>query len=135
MPLKVSFFRLDDATTLESGTLLVTGGTAALTVFSLVTGTILAASFGGSGGWLDSVLAVPAETSGWFEVALRGSCALLSGRAICEDIMAGSTGAPGTVGWPVGARLAGGVYLFCWLGCNGGYSAPFRRTPLYLPNY
>jgi len=34
-----------------------------------------------------------------------------SGRASCEDIIAGSTGAPGTVGWLVGGRRAGGVYL------------------------
>jgi len=48
----------------------------------------------------------------------------------CADMMAGSTGAPLTVAWPVGARRAGGVYLFsrlprdCWASC--------RRTPLYL---
>lgn len=31
-----------------------------------------------------------------------------------EEMMAGSTGAPGTVGWPVGGRFAGGVYLLGW---------------------
>ena len=45
--------------------------------------------------------------------------------------MAGSTGAPGTVGCPVGARRAGGVYL---LGPDdkAGKSWGPRRTPLYL---
>lgn len=28
--------------------------------------------------------------------------------AICEEIIAGSTGAPATVGFPLGGRLAGG---------------------------
>ena len=46
--------------------------------------------------------------------------------------MAESTGAPGTVGLPVGRRRAGGMYLFGWLDCSGGYSIPWRRTPLYL---
>jgi hypothetical protein len=52
-----------------------------------------------------------------------------SGRASCEEMIAGSTGAPGTVGWPVGARRAGGVYLFAWPLERGGKS---RLTPLYL---
>jgi hypothetical protein len=51
------------------------------------------------------------------------------GRASCEEMMAGSTGAPGTVGCPVGGRLAGGVYLLAPPLPNGGKS---RRTPLYL---
>lgn len=62
---------------------------------------------------------------GWLD-CLDGT----SGRAIWALMIAGSTGAPGTVGWLVGARLAGGVYL---LGCpdwRGGKSS--RRTPLYL---
>jgi hypothetical protein len=37
-----------------------------------------------------------------------------SGRAKEDAMMAGSTGAPGTVGWPVGGRRAGGVYLLGW---------------------
>jgi hypothetical protein len=53
----------------------------------------------------------------------------LSGRASCEDIIAGSTGAPGTVVCPVGARRAGGVYLL--FEERGGNSC-CRRTPLYL---
>lgn len=36
---------------------------------------------------------------------------LPSGFAIVAEMIAGSTGAPGTVGVPVGARLAGAVYL------------------------
>ncbi len=30
-------------------------------------------------------------------------------------MIAGSTGAPATVGLPVGGRRAGGMYLFAWL--------------------
>ena len=47
-----------------------------------------------------------------------------------DDIMAGSTGAPLTVAEPVGARRAGGVYLFSRLPGRGGKSC--RLTPLYL---
>jgi hypothetical protein len=54
----------------------------------------------------------------------------LSGRASDEDMMAGSKGAPLTVGCPVGARLAGGVYLLV-VEPRGGKSC-WRRTPLYL---
>jgi len=57
-------------------------------------------------------------------VAFCSSCKPASGRAICEEIMAGSTGAPATVGLPVGRRRAGGMYLFGWLDCRGGYSFP-----------
>ena len=48
----------------------------------------------------------------------------------CSDIMAGSTGAPLTVGCPVGARRAGGVYLLLEE-VSGGKSCCLR-TPLYL---
>jgi hypothetical protein len=67
-----------------------------------------------------------------FSGGLVPRCANLaaeSGRASCEEMIAGSTGAPGTVGWPVGARRAGGVYLFAWPLGRGGKS---RLTPLYL---
>ena len=47
-----------------------------------------------------------------------------------EDMMAGSTGAPGTVACPVGARMAGGVYLFAPPAVSGLISP--RWTPLYL---
>jgi hypothetical protein len=57
------------------------------------------------------------------------SVAGLSGRASCEDMIAGSTGAPLTVACPVGARRAGGVYLLPE-GARGGKSC--LRTPLYL---
>jgi hypothetical protein len=57
------------------------------------------------------------------------SAAGLSGRASCEDMIAGSTGAPLTVAWPVGARRAGGVYLLLEA-VRGGKSC--LRTPLYL---
>ncbi len=66
-------------------------------------------------------------------VGLGRSAAGLSGRASCEDMIAGSTGAPLTVACPVGARLAGGVYLLLLLfeEPSGGKSC-WRRTPLYL---
>ena len=48
----------------------------------------------------------------------------------CDEMIAGSTGAPFTVDAPVGARLAGGVYLFSRLLGKGGKSC--RLTPLYL---
>lgn len=49
---------------------------------------------------------------------------------IWEEMMAGSTGAPFTVAWPVGARLAGGVYRFSFPEVSDANSP--RRTPLYL---
>jgi hypothetical protein len=61
--------------------------------------------------------------------ALFFSAAGFSGRASCEDIIAGSTGAPLTVDCPVGARRAGGVYLLLE-DVRGGKSC--LRTPLYL---
>ncbi len=63
-------------------------------------------------------------------VVLVRSAAGFSGRASCEDMMAGSTGAPLTVACPVGGRLAGGVYLL-FEELRGGNSC-CRRTPLYL---
>ena len=65
------------------------------------------------------------ETSSLFEAFLA------SGRASEADMMAGSTGAPATVGWLVGGRRAGGVYLFgCPVGSGG--KLVLRLTPLYL---
>lgn len=61
---------------------------------------------------------------------LAFSAAGLSGRASCDDIMAGSTGAPLTVVCPVGGLLAGGVYLL-FEEDSGGKSCCLR-TPLYL---
>jgi hypothetical protein len=64
-------------------------------------------------------------------VNLVFSAAGLSGRTNCDDMMAGSTGAPLTVDCPVGARLAGGVYLLLLLeDVRGGKSC--LQTPLYL---
>lgn len=62
-------------------------------------------------------------------IALLFSTAGLSGRASCEDMIAGSTGAPMTVVCPVGGRRAGGVYLLLE-DESGGKSC--LRTPLYL---
>ena len=60
------------------------------------------------------------------------SVTALSGRANCEEMMAGSTGAPLTVDCPVGARRAGGVYLLpLFEEVRGGKSCGLR-TPLYL---
>lgn len=82
---------------------------------------------------LDSVAAVGVTASG-LEAFCAGdvffSAIGLSGRASCEDMMAGSTGAPGTVDCPVGARRAGGVYLL-FEEERGGKSC-CRRTPEYL---
>ncbi len=58
------------------------------------------------------------------------SAAGLSGRASCADMIAGSTGAPLTVGCPVGGLLAGGVYLLLDV-VRGGKSCCLL-TPLYL---
>lgn len=61
---------------------------------------------------LDSFVVGGVATSGFD--AWAGTtvfAAEVSGRASCADMIAGSTGAPLTVAWPVGARRAGGVYL------------------------
>jgi hypothetical protein len=85
---------------------------------------------------LDSVVVGGVATSGFDALAatvgLGRSAAGLSGRASCEDMMAGSTGAPLTVACPVGARLAGGVYLLLLFEEPRGGKSCWRRTPLYL---
>jgi hypothetical protein len=82
---------------------------------------------------LESVVVGGVATSGFdgltVGVVLLFSAAGLSGRANCDNIIAGSTGAPLTVDWPVGARRAGGVYLLLD-DVRGGKSC--LRTPLYL---
>ena len=50
-------------------------------------------------------------------------CCKVSGRTSWEAMMAGSCGAPGTVGCPVGARRAGGVYLFELAAARAGAAA------------
>jgi hypothetical protein len=52
------------------------------------------------------------------------------GARICEEMMAGSMGAPLTLDCAVGALLAGGVYLISRPEGRDGKS--WRRTPLYL---
>ena len=69
---------------------------------------------------LSFVVNAPNSFSPLFAVAFRRSWEPASGRAIWEEIIAGSTGAPGTVGLPVGRRRAGGMYLLGWLDCRGG---------------
>jgi len=85
---------------------------------------------------LDSVVGGGVATSG-LDAFCAGagffSALGLSGRASCEDMIAGSTGAPETVDCPVGARRAGGVYLL-FDDERGGKSC-CRRTPLYLRMY
>lgn len=49
---------------------------------------------------------------------------------LVDDMIAGSKGAPATVGFDVTGLLAGGVYLFDCPADNGGKSC--LRTPLYL---
>lgn len=97
---------------------------------------VVATAFGsGVAVKLDSVVVGGVETSGFAGLLGAGtafgfSVAGLSGRASCEEMMAGSTGAPVTVDCPVGARLAGGVYLLLDE-VKGGKSCCLR-TPLYL---
>lgn len=75
---------------------------------------------------LDSVVVGGVANSGFDALAATAgfgrSAAGLSGRASCEAMMAGSTGAPLTVACPVGARLAGGVYLLLFTEPRGGNS-------------
>lgn len=74
---------------------------------------------------LDSVVGGGVAASGFAGLGTTGAvfgfspAAGFSGRASCEDMIAGSTGAPLTVNCPVGALLAGGVYLLFDEG-NGG---------------
>lgn len=98
----------------------------------------MAAGFGSAFGSgvateLDSVVVGGVAVSALGDFAagegLLFSAAGLSGRANCAEMMAGSTGAPLTVAWPVGARRAGGVYLLL-VAARGGKSC--LRTPLYL---
>lgn len=75
---------------------------------------------------LDSVVVGGVAPSGFDALAAKAgfgrSAVGLSGRASCEAMMAGSTGAPLTVACPVGARLAGGVYLLLFTEPRGGNS-------------
>lgn len=97
---------------------------------------MVATAFGsGVAAKLDSVVVGGVETSALAAfgagVTFAFSAAGLSGRASCDEMMAGSTGAPLTVDCPAGARLAGGVYLLLEEDVKGGKSC-CRRTPLYL---
>lgn len=85
------------------------------------------------------MLSVPASTG--FLVFSASAGGLLSslgvndlaaepGRANWAEMIAGSTGAPDTVAVPVGARRAGGVYLFGFCEAERGVNS--RRTPLNL---
>ena len=82
----------------------------------------LFSALAGGGFSLDGVGGL--ESSGLGVVCFL-ACVFLS----WDDIIAGSTGAPTTVAWPVGARRAGGVYLLS-RPVSGGKSC--LRTPLYL---
>ena len=94
----------------------------------------VAVGFGsGVAATLELVVVGAVVASGFEFFAERGfvfSDAGLSGRANCEDMIAGSTGAPLTVEVLVGVRLAGGVY-FLAEEFRGGKSCCLR-TPLYL---
>jgi len=85
---------------------------------------------------LDSVVVGGVATSNLDGFALAAplalSAAALSGRASCDDMMAGSTGAPLTVACPEGARFAGGVYLLLEFEELKGGKSCCLRTPLYL---
>jgi hypothetical protein len=63
-------------------------------------------------------------------LAVRDAFAAVEpGRASCADIMAGSTGGPSALAWPLGGRRDGGTYVF---GCP---LVRGRYTPLYLFGY
>ena len=79
---------------------------------SLLGDRTLAASLICSRWELSFVIAVSDAASTLFGTTSVCSSDLLFGRAICDEIIAGSTGAPATVALPVGGRRAGGVYLF-----------------------
>lgn len=83
---------------------------------------------------LDSVVVGGVATSGLANlavvVAFVFSGESLSAGRSCDAMMAGSTGAPLTVDCPVGALLAGGVYLLLEE-VKGGKSCCLL-TPLYL---
>lgn len=89
-----------------------------------------AASFGTSGcGGTEEGAGLAGFSMAGTTVCCAAFAAAESGRAIVEDKMAGSIGAPWTVAWALGARLAGGVYRFAWPLERGENSL---RTPLYL---
>ena len=60
--------------------------------------------------WATSFEASDYSSTFFTGVAVLGL--LFDGSASADDMIAGSTGAPGTVACPVGGRIAGGVYLF-----------------------
>lgn len=83
---------------------------------------------------LDSVVVGGVATSGLGGAlgASKGLTFSPVGLASCDEMIAGSTGAPLTVDCPVGALLAGGVYLLPSLDDNNGGKSCCLRTPLYL---
>jgi hypothetical protein len=98
-------------------------------------GVIVEVAFGsGVAAKLESVVGGGVATSGLvlFGVIMAALLFSLAGFASCEDMIAGSTGAPLTVDCPVGALLAGGVYLLLLLADDKGGKSFCRRTPLYL---
>jgi hypothetical protein len=105
-------------------------GSGVLTKFgSLVVGGVLVSGCGVAG----AGATLAGSAAGFFgsTTVFFGSAAGLCGRASCEDMIAGSTGAPLTVLCPVGGRRAGGVYLLDRsVDANGGKSD--LSTPLYL---
>lgn len=72
------------------------------------------------------------STLAGFDADLVFSAADFSGRANCEDMIAGSTGVPLTVDCAAGARLAGGIYLLLDEDKGGKSCLLCLRTPLYL---
>lgn len=92
----------------------------------------LATSLGVASGSLVSALGASAAgfRAAAFSSSGFGAAFSLAGARSCDEMIAGSTGAPLTVACPVGARRAGGVYLLDPWPVRGGKSA--RLTPLYL---
>lgn len=110
----------DSSALVGSAGLVVGGGTAVLSVGVIKTDSDLAGTFSLL---VSSVVAAALEIDG--DCCLRDA---ESGRANCEEIIAGSKGAPAIVGCPVGARRAGVVYLFD----DGASGCGSRLTPLNL---
>lgn len=99
------------------GALFGTGGRRLAVIASLLSFTT---SFGASTGAASAPFGFCESCFVRFVISDVRSCKLLSGRAICEEMIAGSTGVLAILDLLVGSRRAGGMYLLVWLVCSGG---------------
>ena len=102
---------------LAIGTLFGTDGRRLAVITSLLS---FATSFGPSTGVASAPFAICESCFVRFIVSDVRSRKPLSGRAICEEMIAGSTGVLAKLDLLVGSRRAGGMYLLVWLVCSGG---------------